>query len=215
MKTRKICAPDAGRSSRARAKSKGAVVWFTGLSGSGKTTLAQASAKALNGAGVCVKVLDGDHLRKGLCSDLGFSETDRAENIRRVAEVAALFADAGLLCLVALISPLRKARAQARVIIGKQRFLEIYVAADLAACEQRDVKGLYKRARAGRLRRFTGLASPYEPPLRPHLSLDTSRLTKAKCVAQLMACLAKRGWLDGAGDKRVKKNKKIFDDTAR
>ena len=182
-------------SSRSVKQAQGAVVWFTGLSGAGKTTLARALVRALAHRGLRACVLDGDHLRQGLCRDLGFSEADRSENIRRAAEVAKLFADAGLLCMVALISPLRAARAEARRCIGPDRFLEVYVAADLAACERRDVKGLYRRARAGKVRQFTGLGSPYEPPLRPGLILDTAKLTVPQCVRLLIARLTKHGWL--------------------
>lgn len=171
------------------------MLWFTGLSGAGKSTLAQALAAALASRKQQAYVLDGDDLRKGLCKDLGFSEDARRENIRRAAEVARMFADAGLICLVALISPLRSARAEAKRCIGQHRFFEIYVAADLATCEKRDVKGLYRRARAGQVRQFTGLASPYEPPRRPALLLDTARLSVRECSEKLVALLRKGGYL--------------------
>ncbi len=171
------------------------MLWFTGLSGAGKSTLAQALAAALSVRKQRAYVLDGDELRRGLCKDLGFSEDARRENIRRAAEVARMFADAGLICIVALISPLRSARADAKRRIGRHRFFEVYVAADLATCEKRDVKGLYRRARAGQVRQFTGLASPYEPPRRPTLVLDTAKLSVSECVDKLMALCCKGGRL--------------------
>lgn len=135
-------------------------------------------------------VLDGDVIRQGLCSDLGFSEADRMENLRRVAEVARLFARSGLVCVVAFISPFRSARTRARRIIGRDLFREIHFSASLAACEKRDAKGLYAKARAGRIPEFTGISSPYEPPRRPALSLDTTRMTISQCVVRLERLLA-------------------------
>jgi len=152
----------------------GAVMWLTGLSASGKSSLAMALEHALMGLGYSCYVLDGDNVRKGLNSNLGFSPEDRAENIRRVGELAALFADAGLICITAFISPYRADRGLARHACC-QGFHEIFVAADLATCESRDPKGLYKRARAGELPDFTGIGAPYEPPEHPELIVDTSR----------------------------------------
>lgn len=166
------------------------MLWFTGLSGSGKSTVAEALARRLNQRKVPHIVLDGDVIRQGLCSDLGFSAADRTENLRRVAEVARLFARSGLVCVVAFISPFRTARARARRIIGRDQFREIHFCASLSACEQRDCKGLYAKARAGGIPEFTGITSPYEPPRRPALSLDTTRLTTPQCVARLERLLA-------------------------
>jgi len=150
----------------------GAVLWLTGLSASGKSTLSMALELALTRLGYSCYVLDGDNVRKGLNANLGFSARDRTENIRRVGEAAALFADAGLICITAFISPYRIDRANARRSI-RQAFHEIHVAADLASCEARDPKGLYKQARSGDLPDFTGVSAPYEPPEHPELRLNT------------------------------------------
>jgi adenylyl-sulfate kinase len=160
-------------------------VWLTGLSGAGKTTIAAALDQALraDGRGVCV--LDGDVLRRGLCSDLGFSPDDRQENIRRVGEVARLFAEAGLICIVAMISPYQRERDRARAAVPPGRFIEVYINAPLAVCEQRDPKGLYARARAGELKDFTGVSAPYEPPLQPEIELPTDQLSVIDCVTRL------------------------------
>ncbi len=159
----------------ARFGHKGGVLWFTGLSGAGKSTLAMAMEQHLFRRGYAVYVLDGDNIRSGLNANLGFSPEDRVENIRRVGEVAALFADAGFLCITAFISPYRADRARARAATPPGAFHEIYVSADLATCEQRDPKGLYRRARAGEIRDFTGISAPYEPPEAPSLVVDTAR----------------------------------------
>lgn len=173
-----------------RNRHKGAVLWFTGLSGAGKSTLAIALEEALFKRGLQVFVLDGDNVRAGLTSDLGFSHEDRTENIRRVGEVAALFAGAGVICISAFISPYREDRAIARRAAGK-RFHEVYVSADLATCESRDPKGLYKRARAGEISDFTGVSAPYEPPEDPDIVIDTSKHTVASSVAALIEFVAK------------------------
>jgi bifunctional enzyme CysN/CysC len=157
-----------------RNRHKGAVLWFTGLSGAGKSTLAVALEEALFQRGFQVYVLDGDNVRAGLNSDLGFSHEDRTENIRRVGEVAALFARAGVICISAFISPYREDRAIARRAAG-DTFHEVYVAADLATCEQRDPKGLYKKARAGEIKDFTGVSAPYEAPESPDIIIDTGK----------------------------------------
>lgn len=167
----------------------GGVVWLTGLSGAGKTTIARALELELRRAGRAVCVLDGDCLRRGLCSDLGFTPADRQENIRRVGEVARLFADAGLICVVALISPYRLDRARARAAAPAGRFLEVYVNSPLAVCEGRDPKGLYARARAGELKNFTGVSAPYEAPDSAEIELHTDQHSVAKCVAELCARL--------------------------
>ena len=168
-----------------RNRHKGAVLWFTGLSGAGKSTLAIALEEALFKRGFQVYVLDGDNVRTGLASDLGFSHEDRTENIRRVGEVAALFAHAGIICISAFISPYREDRAIARRAAG-EKFYEVYVAADLATCEQRDPKGLYKKARAGEIQDFTGISAPYQAPTSPEVVIDTNKETVASGVAALI-----------------------------
>lgn len=167
----------------------GVVVWLTGLSGSGKTTIARALEMQLRQSGRAVCVLDGDCLRRGLCSDLGFAPEDRQENIRRVGEVARLFADAGMICIVALISPYRGDRDRARAAAPAGRFIEVFINAPLAVCESRDPKGLYARARAGELKDFTGVSAPYEPPPAPEIELRTDQLDISACVRQVLAKL--------------------------
>jgi adenylyl-sulfate kinase len=168
-------------------------VWLTGLSGSGKSTIAGALERRLVDAGHAAFVLDGDSLRLGLCRDLGFSPRDRAENIRRVAEVARLMNDAGVLVIGALISPYRKDRASAGEIIGPDRFLEVHVCTPLEVCERRDPKGMYRRARANRIAGFTGVGAPYEPPEQPDLALDTQHLSVEECVQRLVRLIEARG----------------------
>lgn len=168
-------------------RTPGCVVWLTGLSGAGKTTIAQALESSLRQAGHAVCGLDGDVLRRGLCSDLGFTPEDRQENIRRVGEVARLFADAGLVCIVALISPYRRDRDRARAAGPAGKFIEVYINAPLEVCEQRDPKGLYARARAGELKDFTGISAPYEPPVHPEVELLTDRWAVADCVEKVLA----------------------------
>lgn len=165
----------------------GGVLWLTGLSGSGKSTLGQRAVRELAARGIAATLLDGDNLRRGLNRDLGFSLEDRAENLRRTAECAAILADAGLVTIVALISPIAAHREAARKIVGTHRFREVHVAADLAVCEARDPKGLYAKARADRLVDFTGISSPYEAPAAPDLRLDTGRLDEASAAAQLLS----------------------------
>lgn len=172
----------------------GGVVWFTGLSGSGKSTLAKSLEKTLIDLKRPAFLLDGDNLRQGLCSDLGFAQVDREENVRRAAAVAALMADAGLICITAFISPLRAMRAAARAMIGGHRFLEIHVCTPIEVCEQRDCKGLYKRARSGELPDFTGVSAPYEPPIAPDLEIDTSQESNARSMERLLDLLAQRGF---------------------
>ena len=166
---------------------RGCVLWMTGLSGSGKSTIARALEKRLMDQGRLTFVLDGDTIRKGLSSDLGFSQADRQENIRRVAEVAALFADAGLIAITACISPYRSDRAQARRKIGSRRFLEIFVDAPLEVCRKRDPKGLYEKAYSGMIDEFTGLSAPYEHPPKPELVLPTHLLTLEECVERVLS----------------------------
>nr|WP_281201734.1 adenylyl-sulfate kinase [Pseudohongiella acticola] len=165
------------------------VLWLTGLSGAGKTTIANQVAQSLRDTGRACYILDGDNVRKGLCQDLGFSDSDRVENIRRVAEVARLMMDAGLIVIVALISPFRAERDAARNTIGNDRFIEVYIDTPLAVAEQRDVKGLYKKARNGEIENFTGIASPYEIPLTPTLIISTVNESPQQSAAKVLALL--------------------------
>lgn len=165
--------------------SPGWVVWLTGLSGAGKTTIAYGLEHVLRQEGCPACVLDGDCLRRGLCSDLGFAPTDRQENIRRVGEVARLFADAGLVCIAALISPSQRDRDRARATAPAGRFLEVYLSTPLEVCERRDPKRLYARARAGELKDFTGVSAPYETPTQPELELRTDHLDVTECVTRV------------------------------
>lgn len=167
----------------------GAVVWLTGLSGAGKSTVAEELQRQLLAKGQPTYVLDGDVIRRGLCSDLKFSPTDRKENIRRVGEVARLFADAGVICIVALISPYVEDRAMARKAAQPAKFVEVFINAPLEVCEKRDVKGLYARARKGELKEFTGISAPYEPPTNPELELRTDQSDVAACVAKIVGHL--------------------------
>jgi adenylylsulfate kinase len=164
-------------------------LWLTGLPGAGKSTLAQLLSRELTDRRCANLILDGDEVRLGLCRDLGFSPADRAENIRRIAEVAAMLNRADTCAIVALISPLRKDRATARAIIGDSAMREVHVSTALSVCESRDPKGLYRRARAGQLDNFTGIDAPYEPPLHPQLTLDTGRWSPAQCVEQMLSML--------------------------
>ena len=169
----------------------GGVLWFTGLSGAGKSTLAFALEEQLFKDGFQVYVLDGDNVRQGLNADLGFSHADRVENVRRVGEVAALFADAGVLCISAFISPYERERAAARQM-APGRFHEVYIRARLATCERRDPKGLYKRARAGEIPDFTAIDDVYEAPTSPALVVDTEDNTVPQCLATLRRYVAER-----------------------
>ncbi len=173
-----------------------ACVWLTGLSGSGKSTLARRVERRLVEQGVLAYVLDGDNVRHGLNRDLGFGPEQRAENIRRIAEVARLFVDAGAIVLTAFISPYREDRAAARALLPEGRFLEVHVATPLAVCEARDPKGLYRRARAGEIRDFTGRDAPYEAPLEPELVVDTSESDLDACAERVIADLRARGLLE-------------------
>ena len=167
-------------------KQQGVVVWMTGLSGSGKSTLAQGLEKQLHAQGYYSQLLDGDNIRSGLNKNLGFSEADRTENIRRIAEVARLFLQNGVVTICSFVSPTRKIRALAKEIIGASHFLEVYVNAPLEVCEARDVKGLYKKARAGEIRQFTGIDAPYEPPLSPFIELHTDQVDLNTCTQTLL-----------------------------
>ena len=167
----------------------GHVVWFTGLSGSGKSTLANALESALHARGVSTYLLDGDLLRQGLNRDLGFSDRDRIENIRRVAEVARLMRDAGLVVINAFISPFEQERELARELVGREHFLQVYVSTPLTTCEARDPKGLYKKARAGNLTTLTGIGSHYEVPQQPDLTVDTTDTPVAAAINTILARL--------------------------
>jgi adenylylsulfate kinase len=167
-------------------KQKGCVVWFTGLSGSGKSAVANKLEKRLFDLGRVVYVLDGDNIRYGLCSDLGFSDFDRKENIRRISEVSALFANAGIITLTAFISPFRRDRLKARKKLPEGRFVEVFTDANLNVCEKRDPKGLYRKARKGEIKDFTGIDSPYEPPENPEIILKTDEMTVESCVEKII-----------------------------
>lgn len=180
----------------------GAVVWLTGLPASGKSTLAMALERRLFDLGWRAYTLDGDNVRRGLNADLGFSPDDRQENIRRIGEVAALFADAGTVCITAFISPYREDRARARAAAGPHRFFEVHVNSDLATCERRDPKGHYRKARAGLLRDFTGVDAPYEPPANPDLEIDTGARAIDVSVAQLLDYVVARCKAPGEARKR-------------
>lgn len=162
------------------ARHRGVCLWFTGLSGSGKSSIARETEILLYEKGIRTYVLDGDNIRHGLNSDLGFSPEDRNENIRRIGEVAKLFVDAGIIVMTAFISPYRQDRDRVRKILNDGEFIEIYVEADLETCEKRDPKGLYKKARLGEIKEFTGISAPYEKPENPELIINTSRETRVK-----------------------------------
>ncbi|MFC0710433.1 adenylyl-sulfate kinase [Azorhizophilus paspali] len=183
-------AVDAARRARAKGQ-KPVALWLTGLSGAGKSTIANALELALVERGRHTYLLDGDNVRMGLCRDLGFSDADREENIRRIAEVAHLFVDAGLIVISAFISPFRRDRAIAREVIGNGAFIEIFVDTPLAECERRDPKGLYGKARQGLIKNFTGIDSAYEPPVDPHIRIDTLKDDLPTAVARILDYLDK------------------------
>ena len=172
---------------------KGCVIWFTGLSGSGKSTLANAVEHVLHQQRHHTYVLDGDNVRHGLNKNLGFSPADREENIRRVGEVAKLFADAGTIVMTAFISPYRADRDQARTLVAEGRFVEVFVDCPLEVCEERDTKGLYKKARAGEIKEFTGISAPYESPLNPEVIVNSAELSIEACAAAVVSVLVKAG----------------------
>lgn len=172
---------------------KGIVIWFTGLSGSGKSTLAHAVEEMLHKMGRLTYVLDGDNIRHGLNKNLGFSPEDREENIRRIGEVAKLFSDAGVITMTAFISPYRKDRDQARALLPEGEFIEVFVKVPLEVAEQRDPKGLYKKARAGEIKEFTGIDAPYEEPLNPELVIDTSKLSLKESAQKVLDYLKEKG----------------------
>lgn len=172
-----------------RYQQKGTILWFTGLSGSGKTTLSIALEKELFKKDALVTILDGDVVRSGLNQDLGFSDADRKENIRRIGEVAKLLAHQALVVIVAFISPFREDRERVRQSVGAGRFVEVFVDCPLEVCEERDTKGLYKKARNGEINDFTGISSPYEPPQSPEIHAKTSEYSVEKCVSQIIEYL--------------------------
>ena len=174
------------------------ILWFTGLSGAGKSTLAHAVEERLHQMGSRTFVFDGDNVRHGLCGDLGFAPADRVENIRRVGEMAKLFMEAGVIALTAFISPFRSDRARVRSLVPHGEFLEIYCRCPVEVCETRDVKGLYKRARAGEIKDFTGISSPYEEPDAPELTVDTGSLSLEQGVDQVLQLLRTRGVIAAA-----------------
>lgn len=165
---------------------RGVMVWFTGLSGSGKSTVALGVERELHRRGILCRILDGDNIRSGINRNLGFSAEDRAENIRRIAEIGKLFVDTGIVTLAAFISPTFESRKMAADIIGATDFKEVYVSTPLSVCEQRDVKGLYARARRGEIKDFTGISAPFEAPEHPALSLDTSVLSLEESVNRVL-----------------------------
>lgn len=176
-------------------KQKGVVLWFTGLSGSGKSTVANKVAHKLHEREKLAYILDGDNIRHGLNKDLGFSPEARKENIRRISEVASLFADAGLITITAFISPYAKDRNFCRELAGEGRFLEIYAKASLETCEKRDPKGMYKKARAGEIKEFTGINAPYEEPENPELITDTDKETVEESAEKVLKKLEELGFI--------------------
>jgi len=171
----------------------GAIIWFTGLSGSGKSTLAHAVEESLHQIGCRTFVLDGDNVRHGLCGDLGFTPEDRQENIRRIGEMAKLFMEAGVIVLTAFISPYRPDRERVRGMVEQGDFIEIYCDTPIEICETRDVKGMYKKARTGKIAGFTGISAPYEVPIKPELSVNTGTLELNACVKQVICEMKLRG----------------------
>ena len=185
-----------GRQDRQQQNGHGSVIlWFTGLSGAGKSTLAHAVEERLHNTNCRTYVLDGDNVRHGLCGDLGFSATDRTENIRRIGEVAKLMMDAGVITLTAFISPFHADRDRVRSMVMPGEFIEVHCRCPIEVCETRDVKGLYRRARSGEVKDFTGISSPYEPPLNPELIVDTATQPLHICVETVLDYLNDRGLL--------------------
>lgn len=173
-------------------KQHSVMIWFTGLSGSGKSTIAIALERELHKRGLLCRILDGDNIRSGINNNLGFTEADRIENIRRIAEVSKLFVDTGIITIAAFISPSNDIREMAANIIGKDDFLEVYVSTTIEECERRDVKGLYAKARRGEIKNFTGISAPFEAPAHPALTLDTSALSLEESVNKLLELILPR-----------------------
>ncbi len=176
---------------------KSCTLWFTGLSASGKSTLANSLCERFHLLGVRSYVLDGDNVRHGLNKDLGFGPEARKENIRRIGEVAKLFVDAGLIVMTAFISPYKEDRSNARSLFGGNEFIEVFVKCPLCECERRDPKGIYKKAKSGEIKEFTGISAPYEEPENPEIVLDTDKLTLDECVKVLITYLSARGYMNG------------------
>jgi adenylylsulfate kinase len=174
---------------------KSCVLWFTGLSASGKSTLANALNKKLHDMGVKSYVLDGDNVRHGLNKDLGFSAEDRKENIRRIGEISKLFVDAGLITMTAFISPYKEDRANVRTLLKDGEFIEVYIRCPISECERRDPKGIYKKAKRGEIREFTGISAPYEEPIEPEIVIETDILTLDESLRALMNYLADNGYV--------------------
>jgi len=192
--------PSVARDERERLNGhRACAVWFTGLSGAGKSTLAHALERRLHEAGCRTFTFDGDNVRHGLCSDLGFSADDRHENARRVGELLRLFVEAGVITLAAFVSPYRADRARLADRIGRENFFEIYCRCSLEICEARDTKGIYRRARRGEIPEFTGISAPYEAPLAADLTLDTGTEPLDACAERVIALLRSRGVLDAEG----------------
>ena len=182
---------------------RSAIIWFTGLSGSGKTTVANALEQRLHKHSFRTYLLDGDNVRHGLSNDLGFSDNDRTENIRRIGEVSKLFIDAGVMVLATFISPFVSDRKFVRNIVNKTEFIEIHIKCPLQLCEERDVKGLYKKARAGEIKQFTGIDSPYQEPHDPEITIDTSKLNINESVDKIISYLVKNSYIVTSRRQRI------------
>jgi len=176
---------------------KGAAIWFTGLSASGKSTIAHHLEKQLHKMGHSTYVFDGDNVRHGLCGDLGFSEKDRSENIRRIGEMTRLFIEAGIIAVTAFISPYKKDRELVRKLAGKDHFIEIYVKCPIAVCESRDPKGIYQKAKRGDIKNFTGVSAPYEPPENPDLTIESNKEDVNSSVKKVIQLMEKRKIING------------------
>ena len=171
---------------------RGIMIWFTGLSGSGKSTVAMGVERELHAQGILCRILDGDNVRAGINNNLGFSAEDRIENIRRIAEIGKLFVQTGVVTLACFVSPTNDIRQMAREIVGEEDFLEVYISTPIEECERRDVKGLYARARKGEVKNFTGISAPFEAPLSPDISIDTSKIPLEESVRTLTELIIKR-----------------------
>lgn len=171
---------------------RGIMIWFTGLSGSGKSTVAMGVERELHAQGILCRILDGDNVRAGINNNLGFSAEDRIENIRRIAEIGKLFVQTGVVTLACFVSPTNDIRQMAREIVGEEDFLEVYISTPIEECERRDVKGLYARARKGEVKNFTGISAPFEAPVSPDISIDTSKIPLEESVRTLTELIIKR-----------------------
>lgn len=171
---------------------RGIMIWFTGLSGSGKSTVAMGVERELHAQGILCRILDGDNVRAGINNNLGFSDEDRIENIRRIAEIGKLFVQTGVVTLACFVSPTNDIRQMARKIVGEEDFLEVYISTPIEECERRDVKGLYARARKGEVKNFTGISAPFEAPVSPDIAIDTSKIPLEESVRTLTELIIKR-----------------------